>query len=102
MGKQVLVQADGQKFFVEVADGGGPQTVSADQVLSFDGVRATIEALAGQLSAAWDRVKPSEATVAFGLSFSAKTGMLTALIVDGATESSLTITLTWKNDSGSA
>lgn len=102
MGKPVRVEADGREFFVEVADGGGPQTVSWEQALSFDGVRDTIEAVAGQLAAVWDRVKPAEATVAFGLSFSAKTGKLTGLIVDGAAGSSLTVTLTWKNDSHSA
>ncbi len=100
--KQVLVKDQGREFFVEVAEGGGPQTVSADHALSFDGVRDTIEAVAGQLSAAWDQVKPSEATVVFGLSFSAKTGKLTGMIVDGAAASSLTVTLTWKDDSGSA
>lgn len=98
MGKPVLVEVDGREFFVEVADAGGPQTVSADQALSFTAVRDTIEAVAGQLSTVWERVKPAEATVAFGLSFSAKTGKLTGLIVEGAAASSLTVTLTWKSD----
>ncbi|GAA5707664.1 hypothetical protein AQJ43_36690 [Streptomyces avermitilis] len=97
MGQPILVRAGEQEFFVEVADGGGPRVVAADHALSFDGVRSTIEAVAGQLAAAWDTVKPTEATVEFGLSFSAKTGRLTGLIVDGAAASSLKITLVWKS-----
>jgi hypothetical protein len=63
--------------------------------LSFEGVRMTVEEIGAQLSAAWDRVKPSEAVVEFGLTLTAKGGKFTGLIVDGECEGSLKVTLTW-------
>lgn len=90
------VQVDGVEFFVELADGGGPRTVGLDQVLSFDGVRNTIEAVAGQLGQVWQKVQPAEASVEFGLSLTAKAGKLTGLLVDTDGTASLKITLTWK------
>jgi hypothetical protein len=90
------VQGGGAEFYVELAETAGPQPVGVDQVLSFDGVRDTIEALADQLGQVWDRVKPSEASVEFGLSLTAKSGKLTGLLVDAGGEASLTVTVTWK------
>ncbi|MFI6330784.1 CU044_2847 family protein [Micromonospora chersina] len=90
------ISANGVEFFAELAEGGGPQTVTLDQVLSFDGVRDTVEAIAGQLGQVWEKVKPSEATVEFGLALTAKAGKLTGLLVDASGEASLTVTLTWK------
>lgn len=90
------VQAGGVEFFVEVADGGGPQTVGLDKALSFDGVRDTIEAVAGQLGQVWQKVRPAEASVEFGLSLTAKSGKLTGLLVDADGQASLKVTLTWR------
>ena len=84
-----MVRSGTTEFYVEVVDAGGPQPVTADQVLSFDGVRQTVEAIAEQLTRAWEKAKPSEATVEFGLSLTAKSGKLTGLLVDGAAEASL-------------
>ncbi|MGH3812951.1 MAG: CU044_2847 family protein [Pseudonocardiaceae bacterium] len=64
--------------------------------LSFDGVRATVEGIATELAQVWQKVKPSEASVAFGLKLTAKSGKLTVLVVEGGGEASLTVTLTWK------
>lgn len=84
-------------FFVELADGVGPRKVAAGDAFTFEGVRETVEAVAGQLAQVWDRVKPAEARVDFGLSLTAKSGRLTGLIVDGGGAASLTVALTWKN-----
>jgi len=92
----VPVKAGDMEFFVELADSGGPQTVGAERVLSFDGVRDTVEAIAAQLAHVWDEVKPSEASVEFGLSLTAKTGKLTGLLVDADGSASLKVTLRWK------
>jgi Trypsin-co-occurring domain 1 len=96
VGQPVLVRAGNVEFFMEVADGGGPTTISAEYAQEFDGVRKTVEALALELTKAWDQVKPSEASVEFGLSVTAKTGRLMGLIVEGEGKSSLKVTLTWK------
>ncbi|MFF3691018.1 CU044_2847 family protein [Streptomyces sp. NPDC002187] len=103
MGRQVLVRAGGTEFFAEVGDGGGPQPVGLDDAFSFDAVRQMIEAVGGQLSAAWETARPAEATVSFGVNLTAKTGKLTGLLVEGGGTASLSVTLTWKpgaDDSG--
>ena len=38
----------------------GQCTIELGKALSFDGVRKTVEEIGVQLSAAWDRVKPSQ------------------------------------------
>jgi hypothetical protein len=95
-----LVRAGGAEFYVEVADAGGPTTIREGEVLSFDGVRATVEAVAAELAQAWEKVKPSEASVEFGLKLTAKSGRLTGLLVEGGGEASLKVTLTWKRPDG--
>jgi hypothetical protein len=95
VGRQ-LVRAGDAEFYVEVADTAGPTAIREGEVLSFDGVRATVEGIAGELAQAWEKVKPTEASVAFGLKLTAKSGKLTGLIVEGGGEASLTVTLTWK------
>ncbi|WP_329282031.1 CU044_2847 family protein [Streptomyces sp. NBC_01451] len=95
-GQAVLVQAGTTELYMEVARGGGPQTVGVSQAMAFDGVRECVEAVAAQLAQAWDHVKPTEATVEFGLSVTVKSGKLTGLIVEGGGAASLNITLTWR------
>lgn len=96
MGQPVLVRANGVEFYMETADGGGPRTVELDKAMSFDGVRDTIEAVATQLTEVWQRVQPSEASVEFGLTVTAKPGKLTGLLVEGEGAAALKVTLTWK------
>lgn len=91
-----LVRAGGAEFYVEISDAGGPTTIRDDHPLSFDGVRATVEGIAIELTQAWQKVKPSEASVAFGLKVTAKSGKLTGLVVEGGGEACLNVTLTWK------
>lgn len=91
-----LVLVGDTEFLVEVADAGGPQTVGLDRALSFDGVRDTVEAVAAEVAKVWERVKPAEATVEFGLSLTTTTGRLTGLLVDAGGAASLKVSLTWK------
>ncbi len=103
MGQQRLVTAGGAEFFVEVADVGGPATIRDDGgPLSFDGVRATVEGIASELAGVWERVRPSEASVSFGLKVTARSGKLTGLLVDGGGEAALTVTLTWRRPGADA
>lgn len=98
MGEPVLVRSGETEFYAEIREaGGGPQVVALDDVLSFDGVRDTVEAIASDLSAAWRAAKPSEASVEFGLSLTAKSGKLTGLIVDAGGSASLKVKLVWKD-----
>jgi hypothetical protein len=54
------------------------------------------KAIATDLAAAWERVKPSEASVEFSLALTVKSGKLTGLLVEGGGEAALKVTLTWK------
>ena len=95
MSRSVLVRSAGTEFFAEVEDGGGPQTVGLEEAVSFDGVRDTVEAIGSHLVEAWKKVKPSEASVEFGLSLTVKSGKLTGLLVDGAGSATLKVTMKW-------
>jgi hypothetical protein len=98
VGVQMPVRAGDVVFVADVAEGGGPQPVGLDEVLSFDGVRETIGAIAEQVAAAWQVVRPDEATVEFGLSLTTKTGKLTGLLVEGGGQASLRVVLSWRGD----
>jgi hypothetical protein len=102
MGETVLVEVDGTQFYVEVAERQGVGTVGLDHDVSFDGVRDTVAAIAGELAEVWNRVQPDEAKVDFGLKLSAKSGRLTGLLVEGGGEASLAIALTWKKSPAGA
>ena len=99
MGEVLPVQVGDTLVYAQVSDSGGLQTVGLDDVLSFDGVRAALEAVASELGQVWDRVRPSEATVELGVNLTAKAGKLTALIVEGGGEASLKVTLKWAHPS---
>ncbi len=96
MAEQRLVRVGGTEFYVEVADAGGPAAIRSDGVLSFDGVRETVEGIAIELSRAWEKVRPSEASVEFALKLTARSGKLTGLVVEGGGEASLKVTLAWR------
>ncbi|HEX2300308.1 MAG TPA: CU044_2847 family protein [Pseudonocardiaceae bacterium] len=96
MAERQLVRAGGAEFYVELDEVARPTTIGDRGPLSFDGVRATVEGIATELAQAWQKVKPSEASVAFGLKLTAKSGKLTGLVVEGGGEASFTVTLTWK------
>ncbi len=97
MAQQRLVSAGGAQFYVEVVEAGGPAPIRDDGgPLSFDGVRTAIEGIATELAQVWQRVRPSEASVEFGLKVTGKSGKLTGLLVEGGGEATLSVTLTWK------
>ncbi|THJ74739.1 CU044_2847 family protein [Candidatus Frankia alpina] len=94
--QQILVRSGEAEFFVEVSGPGGPQNVAAGGAFSFEGVRQALEEIGGQLSRAWQAVRPDEASVEFGVNVTAKSGKLAAVIVEGGAEASLTVTMTWR------
>jgi hypothetical protein len=63
--------------------------------LGLPGWRIGSISVAGRLASVWERVQPSEATVAFGLKVTGKSGRLTGLLVEGGGEASLTVTMKW-------
>ncbi len=98
MGRAVAVDAEGVRFYAEVVESGGPQPVALDDVISFEGVRDTVSAIARQLTKAWEEAKPQEATVEFDLGLTVKSGKLTGLLVDGSGSAALKVKLVWRDE----
>ncbi len=63
----------------------------------FGEVAATIEGISQSVIAAWRKVKPSTATLEFGLELEGGTGKLVALLAAGKATAHLTVTLEWSS-----
>ncbi len=88
---------------VEVSNLAPEQPVGIRDVLSFDGVAESIEAVAERVTTALQHVKPDRATVEFGVDVGVESGALTGLIVKGTGNATLKVTLEWETiRSGSA
>jgi hypothetical protein len=94
-----LVKADlggGRVIFLEVQTAGDPETeVGIRDVLSFEGVVDTIEALTDSLMNALRKAKPDKATLEFGVDIGVEAGALTSVIVKGTGTATVKITLEW-------
>lgn len=97
MGQPVLVRAGETEFYVDVSgQGTGPQTVGLDDVLSFDGVKKALETIGGEVASVWEKIRPAEASVEFGLSLRVRQGKLTGLLVEGGGDASLKVNVVWR------
>lgn len=99
--QQVVLIGD-TEVLMELRSSGGPTTVDSGQKLSFEPAKKAIESVVTELGDAIQQARPQEASVEIGFSFTAKSGKLTALVVEGGAEASLKITLTWKSDKPAA
>jgi hypothetical protein len=87
---------DGRLIQVEVQTTGDPERdVGIRDVLSFEGVVDTIEALTENLMRALRRARPDKATLEFGIDIGVEAGALTALVVKGTGTATVKITLEW-------
>jgi hypothetical protein len=93
---------DGRLVTMEVRNVNPERPVGIRDVLSFDGVAASIEAVADRVSGALDRVKPDRAAVEFGVDVGVESGMLTGLIAKGTGTATLKVTLEWQGAPGGA
>ncbi|WP_283133635.1 CU044_2847 family protein [Rhizohabitans arisaemae] len=98
MAELVPVESDGIRFWVEVSEGPGIQTVGLGDAFTFDGVRDAVLAVGSELQAVWEKVRPSEAEVEFGVKVTAKTGKLSGLLVEGGGDATLKVKLVWRRD----
>ena len=87
---------DGRVVAVEARNFSPEQPVGIADVLKFDGVTKSIEAVADRMTEAFDRVKPDRASVEFGIDIGVESGMLTGLVVKGSGNATLTVTLEWQ------
>jgi hypothetical protein len=93
-----LVRADvggGRIIQVEARTTDPEADVGIGDVLSFQGVVDSIEAIAESMTAALAKVKPDKATVEFGVDVGVEAGAITSLLVKGTGKATLTITLQW-------
>lgn len=60
-------------------------------------VTDTVKEIAATVKASIDQVKPTKASVEFGLEFGYESGKLTAMIVKGTGKANLKITLHWED-----
>lgn len=79
----------------------GDTVGATDTPESFQQIRAMVEAITGELVAAWEKARPDEATVEFGVAADVKAGRLTGLLVSGGASASLKVTLKWTAPSDS-
>jgi hypothetical protein len=101
--EQRLVKASvgGHVVQIEVREPADPEVdVKIGDVLSFDGVVDSIEAIAASIDGLLKRVSPKRATVELGFDVGVETGGLTALLVKGKGSATLTVTLEWERADG--
>jgi hypothetical protein len=74
------------------------EEIETDVALNIRPLKEVADAIVGvaeTMKAAFDQVKPSKASVEFGLEFGYESGQLTALIVQGTGKANLKISLEW-------
>jgi hypothetical protein len=94
-----VVKADvgGHTMQVEVRKSADrEQDVKIGDVLSFEGVANSVEAIATSISGVLQRVSPKRASVEFGVDVGVESGALTAMLVKGTGTATLKITLEWE------
>jgi hypothetical protein len=89
--------SDGSRVKVEATPVGEQQI--AVQARPFREVISTIETISNELSETLQKVRPTKASVKFGLEIAVEAGKLTTLIVQGSGKANLEITLEWDKDS---
>jgi Trypsin-co-occurring domain 1 len=80
-------------------DGGGATKTSRGR-LDLESVSRTLEGVSEAVQAGLVKAAPSKVSVELAMEFAVKAGVLTALIVDGESKGSLTVTLEWERGAG--
>lgn len=68
------------------------------EIPSFEDVTGAIKSFAKSLAGIWHEIKPSKATVEFGVEVGFEPGKLTAFFVKGSGKGNLKITLEWAKE----
>lgn len=92
---KVPAEVDGMIVWVEVAQT-GREDVGFD-VKSFKTVTDSIQAIASAITASLEQVKPTKASVKYGLEIGIEQGSLVAAIVRGTGKANLEISLEWES-----
>ena len=65
--------------------------------MSFDAVGEALQGVGSVIVDSLERIKPSKATVEFGLELGVKGGSLVSVFVDSGSKASLKVTLEWES-----
>lgn len=96
---RIPVELNGSKFWVEVEVARtGRENVSAmpSGTKSFQPVVDSMQAIASAVNDSLERIKPTKASVKYGLKIGIEQGSLMAAIVKGKGDANLEITLEWE------
>ena len=74
---------------------GGEEDIAARGIQSIEGLTDAIEGLSSSILDSLVRIRPRKATVQFGIAVALESGNLTALLVKGTGNASVTVTLEW-------
>ena len=74
---------------------GGEERAGITDMLQFEVVTDSIEAIATSVTRTFKKVKPKKASVEFSLKLAVESGQLSSLLVKGEGEGNLKITLEW-------
>jgi hypothetical protein len=87
---------DDRKILVEARTDGDPEAdVGVGDLLKFDRVVETIDAVSESVLEAIKRAAPKKASVEFGVDVGVESGGLTSMLVKGTGTATLKITLEW-------
>src|SRR5690242_7739006 len=81
---------------------GGQEKVASHGLPSFKEVTDSIEGIAHAMVTTLQNVRPTYASVEFGLEIGIESGQLTALLVKGTGTANLKITLSWGEDTSNS
>jgi hypothetical protein len=99
----VVELPNGATALVQAADAGGG-AVKAGRAGKSDlsGVVGALEGISVAVKSALAKAAPDRVSVEFGLELAVKSGVLTAILVDGEGSASLRVTLEWQYDDASS
>lgn len=92
----VLAKVGGAEVLLEVADLGGVSEVSLRDALSTEAVWSTLEEITRAIQTVWQKVKPAEAEIEFGLGCAVKSGVLQSFVVGASGTANFKVKMKWQ------
>jgi len=92
---ETVALPDGKLMQIEISGGTGYQEVGATDGFNFEDVTRVLESLGASLDASLARMKPTKASIEFGMGVALESGKLTTLICQGKTNANFTVRLEW-------
>lgn len=87
---------DDSEIKIEATLLGGEADASSPDMFSFTSITSQIEVMSKQLQEAVISVKPTKASIEFGINVGVESGKITSFLVKGAANANVKITLEWE------